>query len=162
MNKINVSIISASGIYMQAYLDLVEANPDFRVIGMPADLSGPPTWLVVANTEVVIVDESVIKREGFASLQLLLDGYPDVKCLVLMENYNENNMMSAIMGGVRGIMRRDESHQLLPKAIRDLHIGEVWMPRDLLKPLRNALQSGPDGHLKDFNPAELGRWLKMH
>jgi DNA-binding NarL/FixJ family response regulator len=70
-------------------------------------------------------------------------------------------MLWAISRGVRGVILRRELLQLLGKAIRRVHQGEVWMPRDLLASFRDAINSE--------NPLLVGRestainpWLKLH
>ncbi|MDH3526922.1 MAG: hypothetical protein OEM43_05410 [Gammaproteobacteria bacterium] len=162
MNKIKVSIISAPRVVMQACIDLIEAIPEFCVEAIPAGLSGQATWLAWAHADVVIIDESVIEQEGFAALQLLLESYPRTKCLVVMNNYNQNKMIWTMLRGVRGVMCTDEAFRLLPKAIRHLQAGEIWMARDLLRPLRQALQSRRDWPHPRADQAEPGNWMKLH
>ena len=160
MNKINVSLISASRVAMQECMDVIDDIPDFRVLVMPAELSVQSTWAGLANTDVLVIDESVIKQEGFAALQLLLDSYPQMKCLVIMNKYNENKMIWAMLRGVRGVMCAGEERRLLPKAIRHLHAGEVWMSRNLLKPFRQATRSRQEWPFT--GAGKEGNWLKLH
>lgn len=144
MNNISVSIISVPRVSMQACIELIEADPDFHVVVMSTRLSGQVPQAALASTDVVIIDESVIEQEGFAALQRLLGGYPRVKCLVLMNDYNQDKMIWTLLQDVRGVMCAAEAPRLLAKAIRRLHAGEVWMSRGLLGPFRHALQSRLD------------------
>jgi DNA-binding NarL/FixJ family response regulator len=162
MNKINVSIIAAPRAAMQECIDLIEELPEIHVVAMPAGLSAQATWMALASTDVVIIDEAVIEQEGFAPLQLLLESYPRLRCLVVMEKYNKNKMIWTMLRGVRGVMCEDEALSLLPKAIRHLHAGEVWMARDLQRPLRHALQSRQDWFHTRGDQADSRHWMKWH
>lgn len=162
MNKINVSIIAAPRAAMQECIDLIEELPEIHVVAMPSGLSGQATWTALANSDVVIVDERIIEQEGFASLQLLIESYPRLKCLVLMNKYNQNKMIWTLLRGVRGVMCAQEVPRLLPKAIRKLHLGEVWMSRGLVVPLRHALGSGKAQPHVHADQADSRQWMKMH
>jgi len=162
MININVSIISAPRIAMQTCVDLIEEIPEFHVVAMPAGLSGQATWMALANTDVLIIDEIVIAQEGFAALQLLLESYPRVKCLVVMNNYDQDKMIWTMSRGARGVMCANEARHLLPKAIRHLHAGEVWMSRGLLRPLRHALHSSQDRPHTKADKIDSGHWMKWH
>jgi DNA-binding NarL/FixJ family response regulator len=140
MNNINVSIISVPRISMHACIESIEADPDFHVVARSIRMSGQAPRVALAATDVVIIDESVIEQEGFAALQRLLESSPRVKCLVLMNDYNQDKMIWTLLRGVRGVMCAADAPRLLPKAIRQLHAGEVWMSRGLLGPFRHALR----------------------
>ena len=140
----NVSIIALPRASMDGCHEMLQADPAFHVVALSTRLSGRATTVALAATDVLIVDESVIEQEGFATLQRRLESHPRVKCLVVMDGYDEDKMIWTLLRGVRGVMCAAEAPRLLSKAIRQLHADKVWMSRGLLAPFRRALRSKPD------------------
>jgi DNA-binding NarL/FixJ family response regulator len=141
---------------------LLEQNPDIELAALTSDVDRLNIWMALSRSDIAVIDEESMRYDdGGETLSVLLAGNPGVKFLVIMKNFNEDRMLWAITRGVRGVILRRELLQLLGKAIRRVHQGEVWMPRDLLASFRDAINSE--------NPLLVGRestainpWLKLH
>lgn len=151
--KILVSIVSRGLESSQLYGEIFGGVTDIHVMAMPADLSGQETWQAIAHSDVLIVDEAIIEKEGYAVLEMLLENYPGVRCLVVMNDFHQDKVVRAILRGVRGVMSAVELRRLLVKAVRQLYAGEVWVPRGCLDLVRQNLQSYS-------GCAQAGRWLE--
>jgi DNA-binding NarL/FixJ family response regulator len=99
--------------------------------------------------------------DGGETLGMLLAGNPGVKFLAVMKNFNEDSMLWAITQGVRGVILRREVMKLLGKAIRRIHQGEVWMPRDLLNSFRDVMNKD-ENRLAGRSSATGNPGLKLH
>lgn len=162
MEKILVSIVAPTWESRQAYNDVLDGVTDIHVMAMSADLSGQATWMAMAHSDVVIVDEAVIEEEGYAALEMLLESYTGVKCLVVMRGFHRDRMVWVILRGVRGVMCADEVRRLLTRAIRQLYAGEVWVPRGLVGPIRYAFLSDPARAQVRLRFDKPGEWHKYH
>jgi DNA-binding NarL/FixJ family response regulator len=141
---------------------LVEQNPDIELVALTSGAEPRDVWMGLSQSDIAVIDEDIMQYDdGGETLGVLLAGNPGVKFLAIMKNYNEDRMLWAISRGVRGVILRRDLMKLLGKAIRRVHQGEVWMPRDLLTSFRDVIiREQPRFAAKVFNAINPG--LKLH
>jgi len=141
---------------------LVEQNPDIELVALTSGADPRDVWMALSRSDIAVIDEEIMQYDdGGETLSVLLAGNPGVKFLAIMKNFNEDRMLWAITRGVRGVILRRELMKLLGKAIRRVHQGEVWMPRDLLNSFRNVInREEPRFAGKAF--AAINPRLKLH
>lgn len=141
---------------------LVEQNPDIELVALTSGAEPRDVWMALSRSDIAVIDEDIMQYDdGGETLGVLLAGNPGVKFLAIMKNYNEDRMLWAISRGVRGVILRRELMKLLGKAIRRVHQGEVWMPRDLLTSFRDVInREEPRFTGKAF--AAINPRLKLH
>jgi len=162
MKKIKITLASDESPALLECADLLEASPDFELIASLTDLTGQGAWLALARSNVLVIDEALVLRDGFEPLNMLLTSYPEVRCLLLLKNYQKNKMIWTLMQGVRGVLTVDEIRPLIRKAIRQIMAGEIWMPRHLMQPIREGLQQDGDGSYFFTKPTAIKEWVKWH
>lgn len=163
MKTIKVTFISSRDTVQMECAQLVEQNPDIELVSVPSRPTQLGARMALSQSDVAVIDDDIIRREGVATLHMLLACYPALKFLVIMENYNEGRMLWSILQGVRGVMLQREVLQLLGKAIRHINEGEVWMPRSLLQLLKNELVSRRRGCHLSMDPAASNNWwVRLH
>jgi len=160
MKKITVTFVSSMEDARQHCADLVMQNPDIDLIAIPSGLFQQGTWQALSRTDVVVIDESIVQREGFAAVRMLLDSYQGINILILMENINDEIVTWTLMQGVRGVMAKVDIDAFLGKAIHRINAGEVWMPRTLVECLRNPIRNSTGSHYvgKETPRTGWGRW----
>jgi len=141
---------------------LMEQNPDIELVALTSGADPRDVWMALSRSDIAVIDEEIMQYDdGGETLSVLLAGNPGVKFLAIMKNFNEDRMLWAITRGVRGVILRRELMKLLGKAIRRVHQGEVWMPRDLLNSFRNVInREEPRFAGKAF--AAINPRLKLH
>ncbi|NKE66032.1 response regulator transcription factor [Ramlibacter sp. RBP-2] len=101
------------------------AHPRFEVIGTATDLDGGLAMLqrVSAHVAVLAIDASRIEvlAEFCAKTQ--------AKLLLVTASSDHAWMDSAVMAGVRGVVRTGEPPEALLKAIEKVDDGELWIDR---------------------------------
>jgi len=141
---------------------LVEQNPDIELVALTSGADPGEVWLALSRSDIAVIDEEIMRYDdGGETLGVLLAGNPGVKFLAVMKNYNEDRMLWAITQGVRGVILRRELMKLLGKAIRRIHQGEVWMPRDLLNSFRDVMNKD-EPRLAGRSSAAGNPGLKLH
>jgi DNA-binding NarL/FixJ family response regulator len=118
---------------------LVQQNPDIELVAITSEFDQRDVWMALSRSDVAVIDEEITQRDGGETLGLLLAGNPAVKFLAVMENLSEDRMLWLISQGVRGVILRRELLKLLGKAVKQVHLGEVWIPRNLLNSFRDAM-----------------------
>jgi DNA-binding NarL/FixJ family response regulator len=141
---------------------LVVQNPDIELVALTSGVDPQDVWLALSRSDIAVIDEEIMQYDdGGETLGLMLAGNPGVKFLVVMKKFNEDRMLWAITQGVRGVILRRELMKLLGKAIRRVHQGEVWMPRDLLNSFRDVINR-EESCLVGRTSAAIDPRLKLH
>jgi DNA-binding NarL/FixJ family response regulator len=141
---------------------MLEVEPAIELVASLSDLTGQSAWQAMARSELLLIDENLILRDGFEPLNMLLTAYPDVHCLMLLKNPSENKTVWALMQGVRGILSTGDIQPLLFKAISRVMAGEIWAPRHLMQPIRQDLRHVDDGSYTYRRPESVKEWVKWH
>lgn len=140
MKKITMTCLSSRKTARVECDRLVEQNPDIELVALTSGADTRDVWMALSRSDIAVIDEDFMQYDdGGETLGVMLAGNPGVKFLAIMKNYNEDRMLWAISRGVRGVILRRELMKLLGKAIRRVHQGEVWMPRDLLNSFRDVI-----------------------
>jgi DNA-binding NarL/FixJ family response regulator len=162
MRKIKITLASDDGVATAACSELLDRHAAIEVVASLDDLTGHGAWLAMAQSDVLLIDESLLSRGGFEPLNMLLSTYPEVHCLLILESTCENKALWALMQGVRGVLTIREIRPLLIRAITEIVAGEIWAPRTLMQPIRRDLREVDDGSYAYCHPERIKEWVKWH
>ena len=101
------------------------AHPRFEVIGTGADVDGSMAQLQRMTPHVVVLAIDQTRVETLAEFC----GKTQAKLLLVTGSTDHSWMDSAVMAGVRGIVRTGEPAEALLKAIEKVDEGELWIDR---------------------------------
>lgn len=147
MKIISVTFVSSRNTIRPECICSVKYNPDIDLVVVTPGPNQRGVWTALSGSDVVVIDEEIIRRDGDESLTMLLACNPGASCLVIMESLDENRMLWLITRGARGVIRRGDLRQLLVKAIRQIHEGEIWIPRGLLNSFRGMISPHEGCHI---------------
>lgn len=138
-----------------------DVGAGFRVVGEAK--SGEETVKVVESTdpELLLLDPSMPPISGLEALRELETHRDRMRTVLLAENVDKTQLLTAIQLGVRGLVSKDSSTELLFKAIGCVMAGEYWLGQtlvtDLIETVRPLIKSSraPGGELAfGFTPRE--------
>jgi DNA-binding NarL/FixJ family response regulator len=161
MKTIKMTYISSGKTARLECAQVVEQCPNIELVAITFGSDQRDVWMALSRSDIAVIDEELMQHEGGDALVMLLAGNPGVKFLAIMENFNEDRMLWAITQGVRGVILRRELSQLLGKAIKQIHQGEIWMPRNLLNSFRDVMNEEGDC-LINTDPAAIKPRLRLH
>jgi DNA-binding NarL/FixJ family response regulator len=137
MKKINVTYICAETEEYPGCADLLYSYCEVNVVALPTSLVGAATAKALARSDVLLLDESVLLRDGLQQVRSVHTRFPQLNTLMVYIKTPNNNMMEYLSLGIRGLLERKSRISLLRRAIPALYSGEIWMPRGLVQSLRN-------------------------
>jgi len=137
MKKINVTCACEAAEDYPGCADLLYSYSEVNVIARTISLVGAEAGRALAKSDVLVVDESVLARDGLQAVRSAHTAYTRLNILLVYEKYINNSMMEYLSIGIRGLLERKSCISLLRRAIPALYAGEVWMPRGLVQSLRN-------------------------
>jgi DNA-binding NarL/FixJ family response regulator len=128
-NPIRILLVDDHQSLLWGLAKLIESEkPGMEVVGVAAEMSEA---LVVAQREqpdVILLD---IDLGGVNSLDSLPDLLKAVKAYVLILTgvRDTETHDRAMLSGARGILHKEESAEIILKAIRNVAGGEIWLDR---------------------------------
>jgi two-component system, NarL family, nitrate/nitrite response regulator NarL len=125
---------------------LLEAEPDFVVVGEAAD--GTEALLLVPQLkpDILVLDLAMPRLSGMEVLRELTAGSAaagSLRTILLTVAIEKEQIIEALQLGARGVVLKDGATELLIKAIRTVVAGQYWVGResvgDLVEYLRTIL-----------------------
>jgi DNA-binding NarL/FixJ family response regulator len=137
MKKINVTCIRVEAEEYPGCADLLHSYSEVNVIALPTSLVGAASTQALVQSDVLLLDESVLCRDGAQSVRSVHTRFPRLNILMVYKKSINNSMLYYLSIGIRGLLEHDSRISQLRRAIPALYAGEIWMPRDLVQSLRN-------------------------
>lgn len=128
---IRVLLVDDHALVREMLRSLIEDQPEMAVVG-EAQTGGEA--LALAATEepdIILLDLDLGDESGLDSLPALLALNKKPRILVLTGGRDPETHRQAIYLGAMGFLLKDETGQVLIKAIKKVHEGEAWLDRSM-------------------------------
>jgi two-component system, NarL family, nitrate/nitrite response regulator NarL len=123
---IRVIIADSQAIYRVGIRKVFALEDDIRVVAQADSLDNLRAALERYPTDVVLVEGSILTGTTNAIPELLRLA-PDMKLIVQAVASDENHTVELYRRGVRGIISRSISPDLLVRCVRRIAAGETWI-----------------------------------
>ena len=146
---IRVLIVEDHELVMWGLRSLIEGEaPEMCVVGSASNRTDAIATARLTRPDVILLDLNLGKDNGLDFLPQLRDASGG-RVLVLTGLSDEETYRAALRRGASGVVCKDESAEVVLKALRKVHEGEVWFDRSaafgVLKELvRGAEAPGTD------------------
>jgi DNA-binding NarL/FixJ family response regulator len=94
--------------------------------------------LDLMKADVLLFDEKLEVNEGSGSFRLIREHLPKLKIIYMVSSEDQASSIEALRLGVNGVIEKGRNTAHLPKAIRKIVDGEVWISRKLTSALMKA------------------------
>jgi DNA-binding NarL/FixJ family response regulator len=159
-NRINnVLVIGSGNVLPVAIGSLLESA------GIRHKLYGLKNFAVervsnIRSHDALIITALKVSNQDVTEIIQLSRNFADLPVLIVTLEISEEQMISLIRGGVRGLITEDAEIPLIPKAVQALHRGELWCPRNLFSIVLQSFKEGEGGaptlaRKTDISPREL-------
>lgn len=128
-NPIRILLIDDHQSFLWGMVKLIESDgATLKVIGTAADISEA---LVIAQREqpdIILLDIDLNGVNSLDSMPLLRE-VSNAVVLILTGVRDPETQDRAILSGARGVVQKEESAEIILKAIRKVYEGEIWLGR---------------------------------
>ena len=111
---------------------IIESQADMQVVGQTGDSNQALSLITSTKPDIILFEHD---PENGLSFDIIPDihrcGNPARLMLVTGSN-NRQTYLNAVQSGVLGIVSKTQSPDVLIKAIRKVHAGEVWIEHTLI------------------------------
>jgi two-component system, NarL family, response regulator LiaR len=122
---IQVLICDDQDVVCEGLRTILEASPEFRVVGVAHDGSEALEMVSKSPPDVVLMDLKMPGMNGLQATQAIRQQYPQVKVLVLTTYDADEWIFDAIRSGASGYLLKNTPRDALAKAIKDTAEGKT-------------------------------------
>ena len=127
--RIRVMLMDAHRIVLSGLQRLIdEHQPELSVVATATECAGAVELAAAARPDVVVVDVDLATERDGGVVPGLINGR-GARVLVL-SGARDGKHELAILRGACGVVHKDDTPELLIKAIKKVHQGELWLDRN--------------------------------
>ncbi len=139
--SIRVVLADKQPIYRMGMKRIFAVEDDIRVVAEAELLSNLSDALERYPTDVVLLESRIITGAEDA-IPDLLHRFPELKLIIQVDDTSQAMMVGFYRQGVRGVITRSISAELLVKCVRRISAGETWINNQALSWLIEAYRLG--------------------
>jgi two-component system nitrate/nitrite response regulator NarL len=128
-NPIRILLVDDHQSFLWGLMKLIESDgPGMKVIGTASDM---PEALLIAEREqpdIILLDIDLNGVNSLDSMVVLLS-VTKAPVLILTGVRDTETRDRAMLSGARGIVQKEESAEVILKAVKCVYQGEIWLDR---------------------------------
>jgi len=128
---------------------LLDKEPELEFIGMAGSRSEAVEMTIKKRPDLILLDVGHDEKDFVDFIPELLGSDRSARVLLLTGKRDPDFQKRAVRLGAMGVLSKDSSVEVLVKAIKKIHAGEVWLDRSMLSVLLHERDE-----TRERNPAE--------
>ena len=132
---IRILIVDDQNFTRQALHIILEAEPDFEVVGKATNGKDALEYLERERVDIIIVDLEMPEMNGLTVTKILGQRFPETKIIIFSSHDDENNINTAVELGARGYLLKDTSAREIVDTIRAVKRGYFQLGPGLFEKL---------------------------
>ena len=117
-------------IVLQGLQQLFERHHDFQVVSSCPDGTTALAAVIEHQPDVLVMDLRMPGKNGLDVLRVLSSGRSSCRTILLTAIVRDDEVMEAVKLGVRGIVLKESSPEVLVDCVRRVYRGEQWLERE--------------------------------
>ena len=140
MKKITVLLVDDHTIVREGLRALLAVEPDIEVIGEAADGRQAIALAKQNPPDVIVMDVAIPILNGMEATRQIVKNCPDTAVLVLSSYTDDECVRKLLKAGAAGYLAKQTAANELPKAIRDVRLGNQCLSPSIAKQLQQQEQ----------------------
>ncbi|MDX1520085.1 MAG: response regulator transcription factor [Anaerolineae bacterium] len=138
---------------------LLEAEPDFAVIGDAANGREAVQRVTQLQPDVVILDIAMPDLNGIEATRQIIEASPDIQAIILSMHASTEHIFRALQAGAKGYLLKESAGLEVVEAIRTVQGGQRYLnhkiSEELIEDYLRQRQAGEaEGPLARLSPRE--------
>jgi DNA-binding NarL/FixJ family response regulator len=143
--SVKILIADAQPLFRAGLRRALEAEPDLGVVGETGDGDEAVKLAQSLSPDLLLLDPQMPRSDGLEALGRLNGLEEKLSTILLTAELDRDRLVEAVRLGVRGVVSKDASRELLLKAVRSVLAGQYWLGREeVADVVRSLLRTSPD------------------
>jgi two-component system nitrate/nitrite response regulator NarL len=142
-NEIRILIVDHHQLVRTGLRMLIESVPGMKVVGKAGNRSEALALAASKKPNVILLEIDLGGEDGLDFLGELRETAKDARVLILTGVKEIETHRRAARMGAAGLVLKEHTGDVLLKAIKKVHQGEVWLDRSMMSILLNEM-TAPD------------------
>lgn len=151
---IHVLLLDDHAVVRTGYRQLIDAEPDMRVVAACATSAQACEQLRLQTVDVAVVDLSLKDDSGLQAIQRLRAREATLRVLVFTMHAQQSYALQALRAGALGYLTKDSDPQAMLDAVRQVARGRRVYPGDLIDAMLDPREADLGGALRQLTPRE--------
>jgi two-component system nitrate/nitrite response regulator NarL len=145
VSSVRILIADAQPLFRAGLRRALEAEHDFGVVAETGDAGEAVKLAEALNPDLLLLDPEMPRSDGLEALGRLNGLEKTLSTILLTASLDRGRLVEAVRLGVRGVVSKDASSELLLKAIRSVLAGQYWLGREeVADVVRTLVRTSPD------------------
>lgn len=111
---------------------IIESQADMQVVGQTGDSNQALSLITSTKPDIILFEHDPENGLSFDFIPDILRCGNPARLMLVTGSNNRQTHLNAVQSGVLGIVPKTQSPDVLIKAIRKVHAGEVWIEHSLI------------------------------
>lgn len=151
---IRLLLVDDQALIRLGFRMVLEAEPDFLVIGEAADGASAIAQVAALQPDLVLMDIRMPGLDGIAATEAIVRGNPQTRVLVLTTFDLDEYAFGAIRAGASGFLLKDAQRHEMISAVRSVHRGDAALAPRITRMLLEHITSQPSPTASATSAAE--------
>ena len=153
--RISIVIADDHAIFRDGLRKLLEMESQFELVGEASDGVEAIELVGRLSPDVMLLDVNMPRLGGLDALAEIMKASPEARIIILAASVDRREIIKALRLGARGIVLKTAATELLYKCIQAVVAGEVWVGRESVPKLVDALEEFDVPKSRRFSNANL-------
>ncbi len=153
-SPIRVLIVDDHPVVRAGLGSMLGTQPELELVGSASSGEAALAMLKQREADVLLLDLRMPGLSGVETIHEMKRNRNDAKVLILTSFETDEDIYRAVQAGARGYLLKDTSLREMVEAIKAVHVGKRYLPRDIAERLAERMMR------TDLTPREL-QLLKM-
>lgn len=146
-NSITVFLLDDHDLVRHSIAQLLEAEPDIRVVGESATAAGALPIVESTHPRVAVLDIRLRDGNGIDVCRSIRTSHPDVRCLILTSFSDDRAIVDAARAGADGVIVKQIRGNAIVRSIRDVASGKVLLDQATVATSMERLREAERGSI---------------
>ena len=126
-SPIRIFLVDDQTIFREGVIAVLGLQKDLRVVGQAGTVAEAKPLLSKSKPDILLLDVQLPGSSGIDLLREMPELCPQCKTIIIADAGDEEEAVQAMRLGARGYLVKLCRTELFLKAIRKVHVGEVWL-----------------------------------
>jgi two-component system nitrate/nitrite response regulator NarL len=131
-DSIRIFLVDNHTLVRAGLSSILEGQPDFKIVGQAGNPNEALSLIASAKPDIILLEFDLKSGLTMDVIPEFLQSWNKARIILVTSLNDRKTHLQAVRSGVMGIVLKSQLQEVLFKAIRKVHLGEVWIDHSLI------------------------------